>query len=198
MKVLGIGGSTRARSSTELLVRAVLDAVAKRGAETEILASADLMLPPYEPGCELDDKARRLVAAVREADALILGSPGYHGSLSGFVKNAIDYFEELRDEEPPYLDGRPVGVVVTAYGWQAAVNTLAALRQVVHALRGWPTPLGIAINAAETPFGRDGRLADDELAARVDQLAGQLVDFVDGELGTAARKVGMTQTSRKV
>jgi FMN reductase len=179
MRIVGLGGSTRASSSTELLVRAVLDAVEARGAETELLCGPDLALPPYDPAAPLDARAERLVAAVRSADAVVLGSPGYHGSISGLVKNAIDYLEELRSDARPYLQDRPVATVVTAYGWQAAVTTLAELRQVVHALRGWPTPLGLAVNMAE-PGGR--ALEDPGLAARVEEIARQLTTFADRAL----------------
>ena len=54
----------------------------------------------------------------------MLVSPGYHGAVSGLVKNALDYVEDLRDEPRPYLDGRAVGCVAIALGWQAAVTTL--------------------------------------------------------------------------
>ncbi len=79
----------------------------------------------------------------------MIASPGYHGGVSGLVKNAIDWVEELRADERPYFDGRPVGLIVVADGWQATITTLSSLRSIVHALRGWPTPLGVAINAAE-------------------------------------------------
>src|SRR3546814_8041656 len=80
-----------------------------------------------------------LVAAVRDADGLILASPGYHGSISGLVKNAIDYLEETARDRRVYLHGLPVGLIATAFGWQATGGTLLAMRSIVHALRGWPT-----------------------------------------------------------
>lgn len=178
MNIVGIGGSTRAGSSTEALLRQVLAAVERRGAATSIVSGSDLLLPPYEPGLDLPSAASRLVAGVRVADAVVIGSPGYHGSVSGLVKNALDFLEELREDERPYLSQRAVGLAVTAYGWQAAVQTLAAARQIVHALRGWPTPLGLAVNVAGTQLLDDGGgLADPELRARVEQLADDLVWF---------------------
>lgn len=177
MKIVGIGGSTRDTSSTETLVSAVLAATRRHGAETELITGGDLVLPHYEPGVRLCEGGLRVVEAVRDADAIVIGSPGYHGSLSGLVKNALDYLEELREDERPYLTGRPVGLAVTAYGWQAAVNTLGALRQIVHALRGWPTPLGLAVNVAEGPItGAGGELAP-ALADRVEQMAIELTGF---------------------
>jgi FMN reductase len=175
--IVGIGGSTREGSSTEVLVRAVLNAAEGRGAVTRLYTGPDLMLPPYEqtPGCAA--AAAQLIADVRRAHAIVVGSPGYHGTISGLVKNVLDFLEELRSDDPPYLDGRAVGCVTTAYGWQAAVNTLTTLRQVVHALRGWPTPLGIAVNVAQGLVGDDGSFIDPRLNDSVELMADQLLRF---------------------
>jgi FMN reductase len=105
---------------------------------------------------------------VRHADALIIATPGYHGGVSGLVKNALDTLEELRGDARPYLDGRAVGCIVTAYGWQAAGSVLLSLRSIVHALRGWPTPFGAGINTLETRFDAADTCSDTKV---VDQLA---------------------------
>ncbi|MFF0576324.1 NADPH-dependent FMN reductase [Streptosporangium saharense] len=153
--VVGLGGTTRASSTSETALRLALDAAAAAGARTELFGADYLSgLPMYDPDRPPGGSGRRLVEALRAADGVIVCSPGYHGSVSGLVKNALDYAEDLRDDTRPYLTGRAVGCVTTAYGWQAAVTTLQALRTIVHALRGWPTPLGAALNVAE---GRDGR-----------------------------------------
>jgi FMN reductase len=115
-----------------------------------------------------------MIEAVRLADAVLIGSPGYHGSLSGLVKNALDYLEALRDDIRPYLSGRSVGLMVTAYGWQAAVTTLTALRQIVHALRAWPTPLGIAVNVAGLAGGVETALTRPALSGRIEALADEM------------------------
>ena len=132
---------------------------------------------PYHSGARLPDEARDYVEAVRRADALVISSPGYHGTVSGLVKNALDYLEELRGDQRPYLDGRAVALVAVARGWQASVATLGTLRQVVHALRGWPTPLGLSINSSATTFDDAGRTDDQSTAGAIGVMAGQLVDF---------------------
>jgi multimeric flavodoxin WrbA len=76
---------------------------------------------------ERSDAARDLVAELALADGIVLGSPGYHGSISGLVKNALDYAEDLRLDARPYLSGRAIGCIATAGGWPGAVNTLGAL-----------------------------------------------------------------------
>ncbi|MCR5872607.1 MULTISPECIES: NADPH-dependent FMN reductase [unclassified Sphingomonas] len=177
-RVVGIGGTLREGSSSERLVRATLDRCAARGAQVQMFDGPFLaQLPHYDPGAPIRNQAERaLVDGVRTADALVIASPGYHGGISGLVKNAIDLLEELARDDRPYFDGRPVGLIVSAAGWQATGVTLSALRGVVHAMRGWPTPLGIAVNSVEQrPFDADGALVDAAIAAQIDMLAGQLV-----------------------
>jgi len=179
IRVVGIGGSVDSGSQSDRVLRAVLTAVTDLGAEVQVFSGRDLDLPPYHSGATLPAGAHDYVAAVRRADALVITSPGYHGTVSGLVKNALDYLEELRGDERPYLDGRAVAVVAVARGWQASVSTLGTLRQVVHALRGWPTPLGLAINSSTTTFDENGHTDDDSTAAAVGVLARQVIDFAE-------------------
>lgn len=162
--IVGLGGTVRAQSSTESALRIALDAAKDNGARTELFGGSALArLPMYDPDSPKVEEALRLVDALRRADGVIIASPGYHGSVSGLVKNALDYVEDLREDDNPYLSGRAVGCVTTAYGWQAAVTTLQTLRSIVHALRGWPTPLGAAINSASTRVAY-GQQTDEQVA----------------------------------
>ena len=161
-------------------MRSVLAAGRRQGAETVSFTGRALDFAPYHSGAELPDSAREYIEAIRSADAVVISSPGYHGTVSGLVKNALDYLEELRTDRRPYLDGRPVGAVAVARGWQAAVGTLGTLRQVIHALRGWPTPLGLTINSAVTTFDAADVADDPAVMASAEMLAGQLTGFAAG------------------
>jgi FMN reductase len=178
MLIVGLGGTTRVDSSSERAVQFVLAAAAGRGAETLHFGAADLDLPMYAPERpERTPQTLRLVEAIAGADGLVVCSPAYHGGISGLIKNALDYVEDLRDAERPYLDGRAVGCLSCASGWQATITTLVALRSVVHALRGWPTPLGVAINVARPQFAADGSVVDPELARQLEIVGAQVVEF---------------------
>lgn len=174
---MGIGGSVDPGSQSERAMLSVLTAVRVLGADVDQFSGRELELPPYHSGAALPSAARGYVEAVRRADAVVISSPGYHGTVSGLVKNALDYLEELRGDVRPYLDGRPVGLIAVARGWQASVATLGTLRQVTHALRGWPTPIGLAINSGVTNFEENGVTADLSTAEAIGQLALQLTDF---------------------
>ena len=177
IEIVGIGGSMDPGSQSERALRSVLASCAARGADTSAFTGRALEMPPYLPDTVVPAAAVAPIEAVRRAGAVVIASPGYHGTVSGLVKNALDYLEVLRDDDRPYLDGRAVGVIAVARGWQAAVSTMTALRQVVHALRGWPTPLGIAVNSMTTTFAPDGSTDDLAVAGAVEIMADQLVGF---------------------
>lgn len=174
--IVALGGTTRPGSSTERALRHALACM--DDAETVLLCGADLELPLYAPHAPARTRAvDRLLAHLRRADGVIVGTPGYHGGVSGAIKNALDYAEELRGDARPYLSGRAVGCIVTASGPQGAVTTLSALRDIVHALRGWPTPLGVCIAGAEPAFSPEGRCLCASADEQLRTLAGEVLDF---------------------
>jgi FMN reductase len=176
--VVGIGGSIRADSQSERALRIALGGARDAGAQTQEITGEDLVLPFYDPSVpDRPDAAKRLVEALRTADGVVLVSPGYHGTVSGLVKNALDYVEDLREDRRPYLDGRAIGCVAAAQGWQAAVTTLTALRSIVHALRGWPTPLGAALNSGQVDFDAEGGCSDASVAQNLRTIGQQVVEF---------------------
>jgi FMN reductase len=177
--IVGLGGTLSDSSSSERALRHALAAAAAQGARTRLFAAQALDLPMYTVDrSERTPAATALVDALAHADGVIIATPGYHGGISGLVKNALDYIEDLRDDARPYLDGRAVGCIVCASGWQATTTTLVSLRSTVHALRGWPTPQGVAINSAQPVFDDVGRVVDEQCARQLTRLSGQILDFV--------------------
>lgn len=177
--ILGLGGTLRPGSSTERALAASLRAAEDKGARTRLLGGPFLArLPMFDPRTATPDDAQaELIAAVREASGVIVATPGYHGSLSGLMKNALDTLELTRGDPRPYLTDRPVGTIVVTEGDQAAGSTLMALRAIIHALRGWPTPFGAALNATGGLFDDDGGLIDTRDEQRLATVAGQVCDF---------------------
>ncbi|MFC0401064.1 NADPH-dependent FMN reductase [Paraburkholderia rhizosphaerae] len=177
--VVGIGGTTRAASSTERALAFALRGAQQAGAQTRLFGGAFLhRLPHYAAdSVERTEEQRELIESVRNADALVIATPGYHGGVSGLVKNALDTLEDLRDDARPYLDGRAAGCIVTAYGWQAAGSVLTSLRSIVHALRAWPTPFGAGINTLETRFDSADHCSDPKVAEQLATVGRQAAQF---------------------
>ncbi len=176
--IVGLGGTTRAGSTTERALAVALAEAESLGCETLLLGSPDLPMEPYDPTrAQRSEAALALVAALRRADGIILASPSYHGGLSGLVKNAIDFVEDMRSDDRPYFERRAVGCIVCAEGPQAMGSTLMSLRAVVHALRGWPTPYGAALNTREAPLGNAERAADPAALQACQRVGQEVVQF---------------------
>ncbi len=165
-------GSTSLRALEE-----ALRAAEEAGATTELLDLRELALPVYEPGRPLEEYSKgveRLVESMRGADAMIWSTAAYHGTLAGVTKNALDFAQFLARDERPYLQGRVVGLIATAGGSMAAVNSTNAMTNVVHALRGLAAPLSVPVAQSWRAFDEEGNLRDDGVAGRLESL-GQLV-----------------------
>ncbi|WP_051468774.1 NADPH-dependent FMN reductase [Actinomadura oligospora] len=184
--VVGIGGTIRAGSTSERTLRFALSAAADLGAEPLLLTAAELHLPAYRPGSSARTaRARRFVEALRAAEGVLVASPAYHGGMSGLLKNALDHAEDLRDDARPYLDGRAVGCIATGAGWQGPAATLAQMRGTAHALRGWPTPLGVVVNSSQPCFEEAG-VPVEHYRTQLRIMAGQVVGFARLRMGAAA------------
>ena len=177
-RIVGLGGNAIPGGSAEKLLRRALERCAALGADTILFAGTAIDLPMYAPHrSERDAKAQALIAALREADGVIIASPGYHGTVSGLVKNALDYAQDMAADDAPYLDGRAVGLIAVAGGWQATGSTLATLRSITHALRGWPTPMAVTVNSTNPVFDEEGCVIDPGVTAQIDLMAGQVFAF---------------------
>ena len=177
---VGIGGTLRDRSTSQWALERALRAAELQGATTELLALRELQLPMFDPDLELDEygaSVQRLVAAARRADAMIWSTAGYHGSLAAVTKNALEFMQFLAKDTPTYLDERVIGLIATAAGDIAAVNSIGAMVHVAHSLRGMVAPLFVPIPAAQHVFDADGNVVNAKWAGRLDQLGKLVVDM---------------------
>jgi NAD(P)H-dependent FMN reductase len=152
--VLAICGSLRDESATRVALSVALEEAASTGASTELLDLRQFDLPPLDADRDAEGQGdgRRLLAAVADADALLLGTPVYHGSYSGVLKNALDYcgFDEF--------EHTTVGLLAVA-GGAFPVTALEHLRSVGRALNAWVMPLDLLprLKSRESHHGISGR-----------------------------------------
>ena len=178
--ILGIGGGLGGDSQNLIALRAALSACEKAGGKTDLIDIQALQLPMLEPNKELAEYPARVqeyVDKVAAADGYIWSSPAYHGTISGVVKNALDFIEYLSQRTPPYLDGKPVGLISTAGGTMADVTTIQALQHVAHALRAWVIPLSVPIHQAWEVIEQSGRIKEPKIEERLALLGQEMVRF---------------------
>lgn len=183
LKVVGVGGTLREGSASLGALRRALAAAGEAGAETELLDLRELDLPMYRPGVTLDEYGsgvERLVEELRGADAVLISTAAYHGTLAGVTKNALDFAQFLSGGEHPYFDGKVVGLISTAGGEQAGANATGALVHVVHSLRGVVAPLVVSISKAWQRADGSGDITDELYGRRLDALGELVVDLAGG------------------
>ena len=164
-RVVAVSGSRRNGSYTKIALEHALDAASEAGAETDLIDLGDVDLPLYHPDIDIEEQgeAASLVARVREADGVLLGSPVYHGSYSSTFRNFHDYcsFDEY--------DDTVVGLLATAGGGSYG-STLDHMRVTVRGVHGWVVPQQVGIRRGYDQFDADGEFVDPKLAERVDEL----------------------------
>ena len=174
--VVAVCGSLREESYTRTALRYALRAAEEAGAETTLLDLREYDLPVFDPDTDEQGEGEEATRIVRETDAVVLGTPVYHGSYSGALKNFHDYcsFEEYEDTT--------VGLLATAGGGSYG-STLDHLRITVRGVHGWILPHQVGIRKAydafaDDPDGIDGRrFVDPDLENRVEKLGRQLAEY---------------------
>jgi FMN reductase len=174
VRVVGLGGSLRAESTSRTALRVALDGAASSGADTELIWLRDLDLPLYTAEHAPPSAALRLADTVYDCDALIWSTPTYQGSVSGSFKNALDWLILLAERDPPYLTNKPIGLITTAGGVQGlqAVNTMEF---IARSLRGWSVPLVLPVAQSWQSFDPDGHLKDEAVATQLRKLGAEVV-----------------------
>jgi len=182
-RVVAITGSQRDGSHTATAVEIALERAREMGATTDHVDLASLDLPLFDPDDPDAGDAEALRRRVRRADAVLLATPMYHGSVASPLKTALDYcgFDEF--------EGTTVGLLAVAGG---SFPTLALdhLRGICRALDAWVLPHQAAVPDSHAQF-EDGTLTDPDLRDRVERLGEQLVEYA----GVAAYPEGAVDTS---
>jgi FMN reductase len=171
VKIVGIAGSLRPDSYSQIALKVAIQKVRELGAEVEILDLRQMNLPFCDGGKEYPQypDVKRLQDTVGSADGLILVSPEYHGGVSGVLKNTLDLmsFDQLA--------GKVAGFI-SVLGGQINSNALNELRTILRWVHAWSIPEQVAIGQAWQAFTPDGKISDEKLSQRLDLFASSLVD----------------------
>jgi FMN reductase len=101
VRVVGLGGSLRAASTSLTALTAALGGATAVRAEVQLISVRDLGLPLYTAEHPTPAGAHEFADSVYRCDAMIWSSPTYHGSVSGSFKNALDWLILLAERDPP-------------------------------------------------------------------------------------------------
>jgi FMN reductase len=173
VRIVGLGGSLRAESTSRTALQTALDGAAASGADVRLIWLRDLGLPLYTAEHAPPPAALEFADAVHACDGMVWSSPTYQGSVSGAFKNAMDWLILLADRTPPYLSNKPIGLVATAGGVQG-LQTVNAMDFIARSLRGWSVPLVMPVPQSWRSFDPDGRLTDESIAAQLRALGAEV------------------------
>lgn len=176
INILGVAGSLRQESYSTLGLKMVLEEAKKYGSESHLLDLRDRNLPLYDPGAPSSNDSsfnnsnnvlEKITTALKYADALVLASPDYHGSMSGTLKNFLDYFWED-------FAGKTFGYIIASH--EKGLTVADQMRTAVRQCYGWSMPYNISING-EKDFDSEGNLVNSALVKRIKMLARDLVTY---------------------
>ena len=164
VKILGVGGSMRSGSYSTLAVKLCLDIAAELGAETRLLDLRTAELLMYRPDAAAAESVRIVGEAVGWADAFLLGTPEYHGSMSGAMKNFLDYhWAEFA--------GKLFGYVCASH--EKGLTVMDHMRTAVRQCYGWSLPYGVSIHG-EQDFDATGGIVNPRQSQRLTMLSRDL------------------------
>jgi len=166
--VLGVSGSLREQSRTALALRLFLDFAAERGAETRMLDLRTLELPLYRPDRAGNSAGElRMGADMSWASGVVLASPDYHGSMSGTMKNFLDYnWEECA--------GKVFAYICSSH--EKGLTVMDQMRTVVRQCYGWSMPYGVSFDG-KADFDSEHLLKNTKVEARLRMMARDLVTY---------------------
>lgn len=168
-RILGVSGSLREGANTLVLINKTLEFAREAGAETRLLDLREFPLPLYEAHESYDGNTvvEQMTRVVDDCDAIVLGSPEYHGCMSGAMKNFMDFlYREFA--------GKVVGLV-SATGGSQGIGCFDNMRAAVHACHGWVLPYVTAANGRD--FNAEKEITNDRTLDRLRRMARDLTYY---------------------
>ena len=189
MKITIISGSVRkGRKSHQVALELQKRFTKVEGVAFDIVDLAESQLPVLEderyqmhasPSAAMVEIHHKL----NDADAIIFLSPEYHGSYTGALKNAVDYYWSE-------FQKKPIGVVATSSGRFGGINTSTQLQQLVLSLGAYPMPLKLLVPQVQLAFNEEGNLTDETLAKNIDKYVAEFTWFADAIVSKKQRATG--------
>jgi NAD(P)H-dependent FMN reductase len=168
-KLLGIGSSLRKNSSSSRILKIVLEKSQKYGADTNLIELREVNLPIFNPNKprEISDDIEILNRQMINADAFILATPDYHGSMSGGMKNFLDYYWNE-------LSGKIFGYIVSSH--EKGLTVMDHMRTAIRQCYGWSLPYGLSIHS-ENDFDEHYNINNPQLQVRMENMSRDIVTY---------------------
>lgn len=184
-KILAFAGSTRVASYNKQLIKFAAQGAQSPGTQINVIDLRDFPMPLYDGDLEeasgLPDNAKKFKKLLREHDGLLISSPEYNSSITGVLKNAIDWASRAETDDEPDLvcfKGKVAGLMSASPGGLGGLRGLVHLRSILGNIGVIVLPEQVAISSAHEAFDAAGKLKDERKAKQVIGIATGLADFL--------------------
>ena len=166
-KVLGISSSQGEFSFSAAGLKIALEKIKQSGTDVELLDLKQTTLPLFSTASNKSDAVDMTTKMVKNADAFILATPDYHGSMSGSMKNFLDYYWSE-------FSGKLFGYICASH--EKGLTAMDQMRTAIRQCSGWSMPYGISINGDED-FDENRNIKNDQLSSKLSMLARDLIVY---------------------
>ena len=170
IRVMGICGTYDLQSANGRILEIILDQCRELGAEVTIWDHGANPLPLVgAQGSWEDENVRQFQSMATDSDAYVLSSPEYHGTMSGVMKNRLDWLYSK------HTSGK-VFALVSTLGGQSSNNTLNHMRIAARWIHGWVIPEQVAVANIKKAFNENGEINDEAVRNRISTLSRSIVE----------------------
>lgn len=185
MKILAFAGSTRTQSINKKLIKIAAEGARKAGAEVTIIDLRDFPMPLYDGDLEaekgLPENALKLKKIFNEHKGLLLSCPEYNSSITGVLKNTIDWISRSAPGQKKDLeefDGKVVGLLSASPGALGGLRGLVHVRVILGNIGCLVLPGQMALPKAADAFNPDGSMKDAKIQARAESVGASVAEML--------------------
>lgn len=183
-KILAFAGSTRRESWNKKLIRVAVKGAEDAGAEVTLVDLADFPMPIYDGDLETEkgipEKGREFKKLLREHHGFLISCPEYNSSISGVLKNTIDWASRQENDEKPLecFRGKIVSLMSASPGRLGGLRGLVHVRAILGNIGCIVLPNQVAVGSARDAFETDGALRDERQREQVEKLGEELAGTI--------------------
>lgn len=175
-KILAFAGSTRADSYNKKLVQVAARGAEVAGAEVTVIDLRDFPMPLYDGDLEdregMPEFGQKFKDLLIAHQGLLIASPEYNSSISGVLKNAIDWASRPADNEPPLIAfrGKVASLMAASPGGLGGLRGLVTVRSILGNIGVIVLPDQVAVSKAHEAFKEGGGMNDAKQQASIEAL----------------------------
>lgn len=183
-KILAFSGSTRKDSLNKKLVKIAAAGATEAGAEVKVIDLKDFQMPLYDADLEqqqgIPENALKLKELMKSSHGFLISSPEYNSSISGVLKNTIDWTTRQSEGETPLIcyKGKVAAIMSASPGGLGGLRGLVTVRSLLGNISVIVIPEQIAVSHAHEAFDADGSMKNKEQEQQVKKIGARVAQLL--------------------